>query len=368
MASITKVPAGYRARWRTPDGKSRSETFRKKAAAERHIAKIEGEKVQGAYVDRAAGRITVATYAEDWIKTKGRVRPRTLINVDGRLRNHILPAFGQRQLASIRPSEVRAWVASMERAPATVKATFRTFSQLMRTAELDGVIARSPCIGVELPAENGHVEMHFLTPAQVDTLADAITPRYQALVYTAAFSGLRAGELAALTLTRVNLLRGTFEVTESLSEVRGALAAGPTKTGRARTVRIPRFLAEMLAQHLLSYPSTSYLFTAAEGGPIRHRNFYQRHFRPAVMTTDLTQDLRFHDLRHTCAAILISEGWSMEQVKRHLGHSTIRVTSDRYGHLFEGHDEELLERLDERFRQGRVSPSCHALPRQAGLG
>ncbi len=50
----------------------------------------------------------------------------------------------------------------------------------------------------------------------------------------------------------------------------------------------------------------------------------------------------------------------MEQVKRHLGHATIRVTSDRYGHLFEGHDEALLERLDERFREARVSPACHA--------
>ncbi len=120
----------------------------------------------------------------------------------------------------------------------------------------------------------------------------------------------------------------------------------------------------MLAAHLATYPSTTYLFTAGEGGPIRHPNFYQRHFRPAVVRTALPGNLRFHDLRHTCAAILIAEGWSMEQVKRHLGHSTIRVTSDRYGHLFEGHDEALLERLDERFREGRVSPSCRVVARQ----
>ena len=57
---------------------------------------MEGDKVRGTYVDRSGGRITVADYDESWVRTKGRIRPRTLINVEGRLRNHILPTFGQR--------------------------------------------------------------------------------------------------------------------------------------------------------------------------------------------------------------------------------------------------------------------------------
>lgn len=60
--------------------------------------------------------------------------------------------------------------------------------------------------------------------------------------------------------------------------------------------------------------------------------------------------LRFHDLRHTCAAILIGQGWNPKQIQDRLGHATIRTTLDRYGHLFEGHDAELLERLDASVR------------------
>lgn len=220
----------------------------------------------------------------------------------------------------------------------------------MRAAQHDGLIAATPCVDIELPADTGGEEMHFLTHQEVARLADAIEPRYRALISTAAYAGLRAGELHALPVSRANLLKGTLEVTESMSEVRGKVVIGPTKTGKARTVRIPRFLAEMLAEHLEAFPSTTYLFTAAEGGPIRHGNLYDRDYKPAVRRAGLVEGLRFHDLRHTCAAILIAQGWSMEQVKRHLGHSSIRVTSDRYGHLFAGHDDALLEGLDRHVR------------------
>lgn len=210
--------------------------------------------------------------------------------------------------------------------------------------------------------------MHFLTPAQVDVLGDVITPRYRALIYTAAYSGLRARELAALTLARVNLLRGIFEVTESLSEVRGKLVVGPTKTGRARTVRLPRFLVEILAAHLATYPFDVVPVHRRGGRPGPAPQLLPATLPARSLENGVTRGPTAPRPRHTAAAILIAEGWSMEQVKRHLGHSTIRVTSDRYGHLFEGHDEALLERLDEHFREGHVSPSCHVVARQPAAG
>jgi integrase len=111
----------------------------------------------------------------------------------------------------------------------------------MRTAEIDGLIPRSPCIGIELPAETTREEMHFLTPAQVGTLAGAIGERYSCAVYTAAYTGLRAGELWALRLGHVDLRKRTLSVLESLSEVRGELVVGPTKTRTRRTVTLPNF-------------------------------------------------------------------------------------------------------------------------------
>ena len=84
----------------------------------------------------------------------------------------------------------------------------------------------------------------------------------------------------------------------------------------------------------------------------------KRHFKPAVVAAGLPERLRFHDLRHTAAALMIDEGASLEQVKKILGHSSIRVTSDTYRHLFDGHADELMKGLDARRARARVG--CQA--------
>lgn len=365
MASITKTEAGrWRVRFRAPDGGSRTRTFDRKLDAERFRAEVEHAQHVGMFVDPALGRRTFGDYSTSWLATKADLRPRTKINVEGRLRNHIEPVFGEVPLARIRPEHVRAFVASLTDdkglAPATVKATYLVLAQVLATAEVDGLIGRTPCIGIRLPRDTGGDEPVFLTPDQIATLAEAITPRFRTLVLAAAYTGLRAGELAALRLERVNFLRGRLTVVEAMSEVRGRLITGPTKTGATREVPAPRFIVDELAEHVARYPSADgYVFTMAEGGPVRHRNLYRRHFRPAVATAELPDRLRFHDLRHTAAALMIDRGATPKQVQAILGHSTIRVTFDRYGHLFEGHADELMTALDGLHAQARVSPACH---------
>jgi integrase len=172
--------------------------------------------------------------------------------------------------------------------------------------------------------------------------------------------------LAALRTRSLQLgeLGGTIHVSGAASEIRGHLMFGPTKTGRQRVVGIPRFLVAMLQDHLKQFQSPEgYVFSALNGGPIRHRNFYRRHFQPAVTNARkqaiederedevIPEGLRFHDLRHTCAAILIANGRHMEEVKEHLGHSSIRVTSDRYGHLFPKARQEIADSLERVFQE-----------------
>jgi integrase len=84
----------------------------------------------------------------------------------------------------------------------------------------------------------------------------------------------------------------------------------------------------------------------------------RRHFKPAVVRAGLREQLRFHDLRHTAAALLIAEGATMEQVKQILGHSTIRVTSDTYGHPFDDHADPLMAALDARRGLAGVPNAC----------
>jgi integrase len=219
----------------------------------------------------------------------------------------------------------------------------------MRTAEIDRLIPRSPCIGIELPSGASHGEMRFLTPEEVGTLADAVPERFRALIYFAAYTGLRWGEIAALRVDNANLLKGKVDVRESMSELNGRIQVGLTKTGKRRTVSLPRFLCDMLGEHIGRFPTNNgYIFSAPRGGPLR-RNFYRRQFLPAVKKAGFTP-LRFHDLRHTAASIAIANGAHPKEIQERLGHSTIRVTFDRYGHLFPTLDERLRDGLEETYR------------------
>lgn len=375
MASLEDRGKGAKLRWkaryRTEEGATRSRAFSRRVDAEDFLATVEADKVRGEFTDPLLGRRTFEEYALEWLGGKGNVRPRTRINVEGRLRKHAIPAFGAMPIGHVRPAHVRSWVSSLTAAglaPSTIKAIYLTFGQVMRTAEIDRVIPRSPCVGIELPADTGpDREQCYLTPEEIARLAETITPRFAPLVLTAGYTGMRAGELGALTIDRVNLLRRTVDVATSMSEVRGEVVIGPTKTGKRRTVTLPAFLADLLGEHIGRYPSDDgYVFTSTEGGPVRHRNFMRRHFKPAVATAGLPDALRFHDLRHSHAAMLIAQGAHPKQVQERLGHSTIRVTFDRYGHLFDGHDDDLLEGLDVVARGAseisRVSYACPERP------
>jgi integrase len=368
MGSVRRSPisGNWEARYRDDRGRERTarrdandRSFTSKADARAFLETVEVDKRRGSYIDPTLARTLFGEYAAAWLNTKADVSARTRINIEGRLRNHILPAFESVPIGGIQTSDVRGFVASLTAkglAPATVKPIYLDLAQVLDTAAIDGYISRSPCTGIRLPSDRHHAEVHFGEPGQVDALADAIGDRYRTLIYTAAYGGLRAGELVALKVNRLNLLARTLDVVESASEVRGRLFIGPTKTGRVRTIALPRFLADMLGEHVGRYPSADgYVFTAAKGGPLRWRNFYDRQFRPAVRRAGLPKGFRAHDLRHTCAALLIANGRHMEEVKDHLGHSSIRVTSDRYGHLFPRARQELAEGLDATFRSARVT-------------
>lgn len=362
----------YIARYRDPSGRERSKSFRTRAEAKAFLNSVENAKQRGEWSDPAGAKVKFRAYADEYVEGITHVRPGTKLKIEGHLRNQILPVFGTMPLGAIRPTDVRAWIAALQEdglAPGTIAGIYRTFSKILKTAVIDGLISRTPCIGIDLPKQTTHEEMRFLEPAQIEALADAIEPRYRGLVFMAAYTGMRWGELAALRVRRLNLLKGTVDVSESLAEINGHIHIQPTKTGRPRTLSLPRSLSEMLGEHIGLYPSEDgFVFSSPEGKPLR-RNFYSRHYLPALVKSGLDPDLyrctnrtckqrhrplyRFHDLRHTCAALLIAQGAHPKEIQERLGHSTITLTFDRYGHLFPSLDERLRDGLDKMIRTGR---------------
>jgi integrase len=275
------------------------------------------------------------------------------------LDNQVLPHFGTANLAGIDTLAVREWVAGLVESglsPSRIRNAHQVLSQVLAAAVEGGRLARNPAAGVRLP-KRVEREMLFLDAGQVEQLADAIGPHYRVVVYFLAYTGLRFGEAVALKTKRLDLLRGRCEVVESATEVGSALVWGPTKTDERRVVRLPRFLVELLSEHLASRPHgpEDLVFTAPLGGPLRERKFLHGQLKPAARRAGLSATLRAHDLRHTAASLLIREGASVKAVQRSLGHKSAVMTLDRYGHLWPDELEDLAERLD-RARATAVAP------------
>jgi integrase len=290
----------YRVRYRDPAGSQRSKVFARKADAQRFLNDTETAKARGTWTDPALGRVLFRDWLGEWWATTTNLRPKTRDRDELLLRRLALPSFGAVPLAAISQRDVRAWVAELSArglAPATVQKAYQLLGKVMGAAVDAGMLAQSPCRRVPLPKVERE-EVRFLTPAEVATLADAIQPRYRALVLVGAYGGLRIGELAGLRRGRVDLLRGTVQVAEIVVEVQGVLHMGLPKTRASRrTVGLPRFVVEALAAHLAEagHPE-AFVFTAPQGGPLRVTAFRARVWRPATRAAGL-DGLRIHDLR-----------------------------------------------------------------------
>ena len=211
------------------------------------------------------------------------LRPRTRELYESELRLHILPALGDVAIGDLTVATVRSWRSAMLRAgspgPSTVAKCYRLLRAILNTAVEDELITRNPCVlkgaGVERVPERPVV-----TIAEVYELADAIQPRYRAMVLLAAFGGFRLGELQALTRARVNLLHNEIEVVEQLHELKGGLLTGPPKSDAGiRKVAIPAALKPELEPHLAEHAAPGkdgLLFCGRQGQPIRRSNFNAR--------------------------------------------------------------------------------------------
>lgn len=363
MAHIrrAKSGSGWEARYRDPKGKERAHTFHTKREAEQFLGRQSADMQRGDYLDPRMGRTTFAQWAEDWLATTVHLKPKTQASYASILRTRVLPEFGPVRIAAVEQVDVRRFVAALADAgaePGTIRNTFNVLRLVFGSAVSSGAIRSNPCAGVKMP-RSVRSEMLFLTPAEVIDLAEGISPRYSVLVLVAAYTGLRAGEIGALRVGRFDPLRATLEVRESLADVNGRLIFGPTKTHVHRTVRVPRFLCDQVVEHIEcgERRPDDLVFTGPSGSPLRHNLFYARHFKPAVRRAGLPGALRFHDLRHTCAAMLIAQGAHPKVIMERLGHSSIQVTLDRYGHLFPGLDEALTDGLEATYQASLVARS-----------
>jgi integrase len=183
-------------------------------------------------------------------------------------------------------------------------------------------------------------EMRILRPEEIDALLRAVTPLYRPLLATAIFTGLRQGELLGLTWADIDLRAGLVRVRKQLD--RDGVRVSPKTPQAVREVVLMPALGHILRQHRLSSRfSGDYapVFASSAGTPMHYRNVTRRGLAVAIERAGLNghdrPSLRFHDLRHTFASLLIAEGGNVVFVSRQLGHASADITLKVYAHLFD---------------------------------
>ena len=350
MAWVAKTEQGrWKARYRTPDGRTRSKTFDRKSDAEKWLRAELGRRDRHEWVDPAMSKMTLADWLPRWKSTRGNLAASTSAMQASLLKNHVEPWFGDWPLGAVTPTDIQAFVADLQvkgLSASTVRQCYLIAKGVFDTAADAGLIVRTPARSVTLPRLPDQ-EMRFLSRDEVETLATAAGP-YRALVLTAAYTGARFGELAALRIGRLDLLRRRLTVTYTMSDVRGEWSLKAPKTAASRRqIALPRFICDVLSEHLAAVPAgdEGFVFQAPWGGPLRRSNFRRRVWLPAVRRS-IGEPMRFHDLRHTHVALLIAQGEHPKTIQARLGHASISTTLDTYGHLFEGLDEAAADGLD----------------------
>lgn len=347
MGSIARRPDGqWRARYRDSSGREHSKHFARKVDARRWLDETQAARLTGQYVDPRAGRISFREYAEAWRERQVH-RPTTVEQVDSVLNRLIYPSFADQRLSTISPSDIQAWVRKLSQtlAPSTVGVAHRILSGILKSAVADRRIPTNPCTGTRLPKVPPR-RVQPISAAQLATLIRHAPPRHRALIILAAGTGLRQAEIFGLTRDRLDLDERTLRVDRQLINVSGRQPFfGPPKSpASVRIIPLPQTVIDALLEHMAAFPSSPLIFTNRSGDPLRRSAFWTE-WRRTTRRAQLP-DIRFHELRHYYASLLIRHGESVKTVQARLGHASASETLDTYSHLWPDSDERTRAAVD----------------------
>lgn len=353
----------WEVRYRDPNGRPRRKVLDNKAQAKDLLASTRTDGRRGTWVAPELGRVTFGKWVDEWWSTTVHLRSATRTRYERDLRLHIRPRFERTALARITPRDVRAWLSEMQASgiPASsIRRRFSVFRKVMGDAVAMEMIVKTPCRGVTPPADT-RLDITVLSASEVAELAAAMPTWCSTWVYFAAYTGLRWSEMIGLARRDVDLVHRRVTVRRQIVEVGSRFEGfGEPKTAAGRrTVDLPRFLCDMLEDQLAerAQPGLDGLvFVNTRGNPPHLSSFTSQAWRKARERVG-RPDLRWHDLRHTAVALAIAQGAHPKAIQERMGHASIVVTLDRYGHLFPSLGVAVADGLDETYRAALTPPA-----------
>jgi len=347
----------------TAEGRKRKTVYaktRKEVAAK--LVKVLSNREDGLTFD--AKNLTLGKYLDLWLKdsVQDTVRLTTYQGYERNARLHIKPALGRIKLDRLTPVHVRGLYRERMEAGLShrmVQLVHTTLHKALKQAVNDGLIPRNVTEAVKAPRPVKK-EMQALNPEQARALlGEAHGHRLEALYALAVTTGMRQGELLGLKWEDVDLEARTIRIRRTLSTAMGGgISFNPPKTAKSRrSIRLTELAVSSLKWHRKAqleermklaglWKDHDLVFTTGVGTPMSRADLITRSFKPLLKKAELP-DIRFHDLRHTCATLLLGRGVHVKLVQELLGHSTIAVTLDTYSHVLPGMDDGLADTMDE---------------------
>jgi integrase len=348
-----------RRRRRTVYGASKTEVQDK-------LRELHNASASGTVLD--LGQLTRAQYLTRWLENTARpkVNPTTYHRYEEHVRLHISSTIGGNKLAKLTALHVEQLYADLERKVEvaedgrrrTVSAAMRqkvckTLRQALRHAVNLGAIPNNPAEKVPLP-RHAKGEMRVLDLSQVARLLEASEKdRLHALYVLALDSGMRQGELFALQAEDFDFESGSVFVQRSLENVGDKLRVKETKSAKGRRrIDLSRYTMDALHEHrnrmLAEGRVGGPFFCDTKGGHLRRSNFLRDSFEQIIARAKLPT-VRFHDLRHTCATLLLLADVNVKVVSERLGHAKIQITLDTYSHVLPTMQKAAADKLNQMF-------------------
>ena len=339
-------------RYREPGGRQgskREKSFRLKREADAFAIKVESDKNEGVFLDPNRGQLPVKAWAADWL-SRHVVSESTQRNYQGFIDNHLIPSMGRKTILGVTSADVRKLQADMAKtlAASTVNDRMNCLRAMMRTAVSEKRIPESPCTDVK-PLKTGTTEVdpdEIPTLAEVNAIAAAMSPQYRLSVWLMAGAGLRISEALGFSAEckRDGFVRLRRQISSKANQESCRTRLVPLKHRTAdeyRDVPIPLFLADDIAAHVdewgtVTVEGLEVLFSPRDRGKgyMPTASTFGYHWRKALAAAGLeSSGYTPHSLRHFFASTALAGGIPLLEVSRWLGHRSIKITADTYGHL-----------------------------------
>lgn len=363
-----KVPTkrhGRGKRWRVRNRGARTVSFHKKSDAEAHDTSVKSDLMHGVTpFDHTAGRVLFKTYAEKLVDERYR-NPNSLRTMKSRLKVHLIPFFGEKRMCDIRPSTVTSFRLDLAKKKGLSSTMARHVDTLLgmiiRSAVADKLIGENPML-----SSKGSLPTPVKRPVKiweqetVNAILDGLPDREHPIGLLSATCGHRQGESFAVAVDDINFLRNKITVSHQVQYVNGGLALVPPKGDKQRTVPLPEITSVALAESIRLHGTVTvrcrccnvaHRVLFSRNGKLMSNNIWSELWPPVVKAAGLTPSRHTgqHMLRHFYASTLIDGGASMLEVSEFMGHASIKITADVYGHLFARSHEKTRKIIDQAF-------------------